>query len=134
MGQGQEEAARKFMQLSISKGHWLLLQNCHLSLHFCEEIMQTIIDTEEIHTNFRIWLTTEINPGFPIGLLQMSIKFTNEPPQVRGKHAPFPVHFIKKINDGAKKPFPFILYKKTLIFYVFNACPKWCPLLSILQH
>ena len=133
MGQGQEEAARKFMQLSISKGHWLLLQNCHLSLHFCEEIMQTIIDTEEIHTNFRIWLTTEINPGFPIGLLQMSIKFTNEPPQVRGKHTSFPVHFIKKINDGAKKPFPCMFYKN-LIFYVFNTCPKWCPLLYILQH
>ncbi len=48
MGQGQEEAARKYMTLSISKGHWLLLQNCHLSLSFCDEIMQTIIDTEEV--------------------------------------------------------------------------------------
>ncbi len=50
MGQGQEEAARKYMTLSITKGHWLLLQNCHLSLTFCEEIMQTIIDTEEVDT------------------------------------------------------------------------------------
>ena len=34
-------------------GFWLLLQNCHLSLSFCEEIMQTVIDSEEIHANFR---------------------------------------------------------------------------------
>ena len=32
MGQGQEEAGRKLMHLAITKGHWLLLQNCHLSL------------------------------------------------------------------------------------------------------
>ena len=62
-------------------GFWLCLQNCHLSLSFCEEIMQTVIDSEEIHANFRLWLTTEKHNQFPIGLLQMSIKFTNEPPQ-----------------------------------------------------
>ena len=43
--------------------------------------LQTVIDMEEIHTNFRLWLTTEVNKDFPIGLLQMSLKFTNEPPQ-----------------------------------------------------
>ncbi len=36
------------LQLSIKKGHWLLLQNCHLSLRYCDEIMQAIIDTEEV--------------------------------------------------------------------------------------
>ena len=43
LGQGQEEAARKMLQDSISQGHWLLLQNCHLSLVFCEEIMQVSV-------------------------------------------------------------------------------------------
>ena len=81
MGQGQETSARKLLQTSIAHGHWLLLQNCHLSLQFCEEIMQTVVDTEEVNQNFRLWMTTEINQHFPIGLLQMSIKFTNEPPQ-----------------------------------------------------
>ena len=81
MGQGQEESARKMITDAIVNGHWLMLQNCHLSLDFCDEIMQTILDTDEMHPNFRLWLTTEVHKNFPIGLLQMSLKFTNEPPQ-----------------------------------------------------
>ena len=81
MGQGQEEAARKLLIESTTNGHWLLLQNCHLSLHFCDEIMTTVTDTEEVHASFRLWITTEKHLQFPIGLLQMSLKFTNEPPQ-----------------------------------------------------
>jgi hypothetical protein len=36
--------------------------------------MQTVIDSDEVHANFRIWLTTEVNEGFPIGLLQVRIE------------------------------------------------------------
>lgn len=43
--------------------------------------MDQIIETENIHEDFRVWVTTEIHPKFPISFLQMSIKFTNEPPQ-----------------------------------------------------
>ena len=81
LGQGQEEIARKMMTEGISNGHWLMLQNCHLCLNFCDEIMQTMIDTHEINPAFRLWITTEVNKQFPIGLLQMSLKYTNEPPQ-----------------------------------------------------
>ena len=81
MGQGQEESARKMITEAILNGHWLMLQNCHLSLEFCDEIMQTMLDTDEMHPNFRLWITTEVHKSFPIGLLQMSLKFTNEPPQ-----------------------------------------------------
>lgn len=44
------------------------------------ELMDTLLDAENIDPSFRIWITTEIHPQFPITLLQMSIKFTNEPP------------------------------------------------------
>ncbi|OHT09327.1 Dynein heavy chain family protein [Tritrichomonas foetus] len=32
------------------------------------------------HEDYRLWITTEVHPKFPISLLQLSLKLTNEPP------------------------------------------------------
>jgi dynein heavy chain len=59
----------------------VLLQNCHLCLDFLAELQASVEECENPHEEFRLWVTTEENPNFPINFLQVSIKFTNEPPQ-----------------------------------------------------
>uniref|UniRef100_A0A7S4MJ94 Dynein heavy chain n=2 Tax=Prymnesium polylepis TaxID=72548 RepID=A0A7S4MJ94_9EUKA len=80
MGQGQEPAARKLLEQGTSEGCWVLLQNCHLGLGFMVEVEQWILALGETSEVFRLWITAEPHPKFPIGLLQTSIKFTNEAP------------------------------------------------------
>ena len=73
MGQGQEVHARRLIGHSSVSGGWVLLQNCHLSLDYVVEVMDQLINTETIHENFRLWVTTEVHPKFPITFLQVYI-------------------------------------------------------------
>lgn len=73
MGQGQEFHARRMISDAMNVGGWVLLQNIHLSLPFCTEVMDALVETETVHEAFRLWMTTEVHTQFPIGLLQVSI-------------------------------------------------------------
>lgn len=57
------------------------MQNCHLGLDYMTELFLVITEAEFIHEDFRVWITTEVHPLFPISLLQIALQFTNEPPQ-----------------------------------------------------
>nr|XP_023019976.1 dynein heavy chain 8, axonemal [Leptinotarsa decemlineata] len=84
MGQGQEVHARKLMTGAMTEGYWALLQNCHLSLDYMNEVLGQFLELEKgigsVHPDFRLWITTEVTHQFPISLLQICIKFTNEAP------------------------------------------------------
>lgn len=81
MGQGQEAIARTLMKAATEEGHWVLLQNTHLGIKYLSEVEEQILkEHEKFHPDFRLWITAEPTPEFPIGLLQMSIKITSEAP------------------------------------------------------
>lgn len=115
MGQGQEIHARKLMSLSLEDGSWVLLQNCHLGLEYMNELTLQLIELERAqegyHKDFRLWITTEVHPLFPITMLQMSIKFTNEPPA--------------GIRAGLKRTFN----SMSMDIFDFSDSPKYLPLI-----
>eukprot|EP00052_Salpingoeca_macrocollata_P029607 m.302067 g.302067 ORF g.302067 m.302067 type:complete len:4524 (+) comp22998_c0_seq7:51-13622(+) len=111
MGQGQEVHARKLVQTFQQTGGWALLQNCHLGLDFLAELQDMVQNVESVHDSFRLWITTEVHPKFPINLLQCSIKFTNEPPQ--------------GIKAGLKRTYGGVTQEQLDI----NDTPQWKPML-----
>lgn len=56
---------------NVLQGGWALLQNCHLGLNFMDELLDTLLETQQIHEEFRVWITTEPHNHFPISLLQV---------------------------------------------------------------
>ena len=87
MGEGQEPVAIKAMQVGALNGTWVLLQNCELGLElmatmeeFLEKLRESTDPATRMDPNFRLFITALPERTFPLGLLQMSTKVTNEPP------------------------------------------------------
>ena len=80
MGQDQHVVARRNFDTGIQIGSWVLLQNVHLDTQFLSELELSFYKVESIEADFRLFMTTEVTQSFPLGLVQMSMKVTNEPP------------------------------------------------------
>lgn len=81
MGEGQEPVALKAMNAAAANGTWVLLQNCELGLDLMVSMEETLDKLREnMEPNFRLFITALPDKNFPLGLLQMSTKVTNEPP------------------------------------------------------
>jgi dynein heavy chain len=85
MGEGQEKPAMTAINMAASNGGWVLLQNCELGLELMDKMEDVLIrfrdgDPERFDASFRLFITATPHQDFPLGLLQMCTKVTNEPP------------------------------------------------------
>ncbi|XP_030610318.1 dynein axonemal heavy chain 9 isoform X3 [Archocentrus centrarchus] len=91
LGQGQEVIAEQALNLAAKNGHWVILQNIHLVARWLgtlEKLLEQHADGS--HENFRVFVSAEPSSTreghiIPQGILEASIKITNEPPT--GMHA-----------------------------------------------
>lgn len=91
LGQGQEVVAEQALDLAAREGHWVILQNIHLVAKWLSTLEKKLEHhSEGSHPNFRVFISAEPagSPDghiIPQGILENSIKITNEPPT--GMHA-----------------------------------------------
>jgi dynein heavy chain len=64
------------LEAAIVRGQWILLQNCHLLPDFLKILEKELEQAIEPHPDFRLWITTDPTPVFPVGILQRSLKGT----------------------------------------------------------
>ncbi|GLE04239.1 hypothetical protein PINS_up013150 [Pythium insidiosum] len=80
LGQGQGPLAEQMLEAGYTRGHWVLLQNCHLLASWLRTLEKMLLAMHKPHKDFRLWLTTEPTDRFPLGILQRSLKVVTEPP------------------------------------------------------
>jgi dynein heavy chain len=80
LGQGQGPLAENMLDNGITRGHWVLLQNCHLLLSWLRNLESILVTMRNPHPDFRLWLTTDPTDKFPLAILQRSLKVVTEPP------------------------------------------------------
>ncbi|CAH1986862.1 unnamed protein product [Acanthoscelides obtectus] len=86
LGQGQEVVAEKAMEVGAKHGHWVVLQNIHLVKKWLPALEKNLEKyAEGSHPDYRVFMSAEpaASPTahiIPQGILESSIKITNEPP------------------------------------------------------
>ena len=110
LGQGQGKIAKAAIEDGRRNGMWVCLQNCHLSASFMPELekIQELAIIDDIHDDFRLWLTSMPCSFFPVTVLQSGIKLTNEPPKGLKANLKRTFNEIKEeYFESCTKPKPF---------------------------
>ncbi|XP_068013204.1 dynein axonemal heavy chain 10, partial [Melanerpes formicivorus] len=114
MGQSQEKLALQMLENVVVSGEWLMLQNCHLLVRWLVHLEKALDSVTKPHPDFRLWLTTEPTKGFPIGILQKSLKVVTEPPNglklnMRATYFKIPQEALQQCPHPAFKPLVYVL-------------------------
>ncbi|KTG04987.1 hypothetical protein cypCar_00006303 [Cyprinus carpio] len=127
LGQGQESVAELAMEKASKEGHWVILQNIHLVakwLGSLEKLLEHCCVNS--HQDYRVFMSAEPSATpqehiIPQGILENSIKITNEPPtgMLANLHAALD-NFDQDILDQCSREQEF----KTILFSLcyFHAC------------
>lgn len=85
LGQGQGPKAAALIKQACQDGSWVMLQNCHLARSWMPALEKIVLEfaeqRDEIHEDFRLFLTSMPAAYFPVSVLQNSVKLTTEPPR-----------------------------------------------------
>lgn len=114
LGQGQAPVALQLLETAVARGQWLMLQNCHLLVDWLRSLEKVLEKIEKPHKDFRLWLTTEPTPEFPIGILQRSLKVVTEPPNglklnIRSNYIKMTDELLSDCAHEAFKPLVYVL-------------------------
>jgi dynein heavy chain len=114
LGQGQAPIALQLLETAVARGQWLMLQNCHLLVAWLRTLEKVLEKIEKPHKDFRLWLTTEPTPQFPIGILQRSLKVVTEPPNglklnIRSSYFKITEEALVDCEHEAFKPLVYVL-------------------------
>jgi len=83
LGQGQDVVAMSRLEIAHKEGGWVVLENIHLMPLWNVELEKKLDEFAAAgsHPDFRLFISAEPSEGIPNGILERSIKLTNEPPQ-----------------------------------------------------
>ena len=114
LGQGQDKAAEAMMTAGANRGHWVLLQNCHLLSSWLPRLSAFLEAQVGLHTDYRLWLTTNPTSQFPLGILQRSLKVVTEPPDglrlnMRSSYAAISEATLESCDHPAYRPLMYVL-------------------------
>jgi dynein heavy chain len=54
LGQGQEKVASGHIETGVTRGHWVMLQNCHLLSSWLKTLEKILEKLEKPHKDFRL--------------------------------------------------------------------------------
>ncbi|XP_066907574.1 dynein axonemal heavy chain 10 isoform X1 [Halyomorpha halys] len=127
LGSKEKLVQRSMVLEAMSKGLWVVYQNCHLDIDFVIEIDKLLQSTTELNENFRLWLITELSNEFPSRVVKSSIKVTTETSddfktKMEDTYTKTSEEYLNSFNYPALKP---ILYALTLFHCIILERKKY---------
>ncbi|MAD34276.1 MAG: hypothetical protein CMJ88_11040 [Planctomycetes bacterium] len=109
MGQGQDVVAMQCLENAHRNGCWVILNNVHLMPRWLVELEKKLDEyaAEGSNQKMRLFLTSDPSNTIPIGILNRSIKITQEPPaglkaNLKRAWANFPKQDIEDADSKTK--------------------------------